>query len=100
MALLKLREEVFAFSIKHKYPRGQKMHRKLPYYSIVIPTWGFLHIPRKGIFQALDNKGLGDRELRQLQYNLIDINTSGKFLKFIASMEVDMLPGYRRHLFQ
>ena len=57
-----------------------------------------MHIPRKGIFQDLDSDGLRDRELRQLQHDRIDVDASCQSFELIASMEVDMLPGYWRHV--
>ncbi len=49
-------------------------------------TSGFLHIPRQGIFQDLSSDGLRDKELRQLQHDRIDVDTSYQALADFQEM--------------
>jgi hypothetical protein len=76
------------------YMTADGVQIKEMYWSF-IPSWGFLHIPRQGIFQDSNSDGLRDRELRELQHDRIDINASCRPYELVASMEVDALPGHR-----
>jgi hypothetical protein len=68
--------------------------------SLAVSDWGFLHIPRKGIFQSSASDGLCDRQLRQLLHDRIDIDGSCWSPELIAPVEVYMLPGHRRDVFE
>ena len=67
----------------------------MPYEST---TWGFLPNPQKGIVQGVERAVLGDWDLHQCLNDRWHVNGFRLPGELVASTEIHVLPGNRRHL--